>query len=402
MKIADVSEFYSEQGGGVRTYVLQKLAASARLGHETIIIAPGAEDREEIRPGGKIVWVKAPVLIVDPRYHIFVGMQRAVAVLDREQPDVVEGSSPWRGGWVAARWFKKVGPGNAVKALFMHADPVAVYPQTLLGGRIGRARVDALFGWFWAYLRRLNSHFDATVVAGEWLATRFESFGMRGLRAVPMGVDRHIFHAGLRDEKLRRAMLSSCGLDEKARVLISVGRHHPEKRLNTVMEAAARANTRDKPVGLYLVGDGITRQAVERKAAALNAAGAHIHVAGQIKDRAHLAGLMASADGVLHGSASETFGIAVAEALCCGTPIIVPDAGGAADFAHADVGEIYAAGNAQDGAKAVLRLLARDGENLRRAAIARADATIGNADVHFDKLFALYQKLVDEKARAAT
>ena len=41
MKVADVSEFYSEQGGGVRTYVLQKLAASARLGHETVIIAPG-------------------------------------------------------------------------------------------------------------------------------------------------------------------------------------------------------------------------------------------------------------------------------------------------------------------------------------------------------------------------
>jgi alpha-1,6-mannosyltransferase len=395
MKICDVSEFYSEQGGGVRTYVQQKLAASARLGHETIIIAPGPVDREEVRPGGKIVWVKAPVLIVDPRYHIFAGMSRALKVLDREQPDVVEGSSPWRGGWIAARW-----PGPAVKALFMHADPVAVYPQTLLGGLIGRARVDALFGWFWAYLRRLNRNFDVTVVSGEWLAKRFESFGMQHLRAVPMGVDRHIFYPTRRDENLKRTMLAACGLNENARVLISVGRHHPEKRLNTVMEAAALANTRDKPIGLYLVGDGITRQAVERKAAQLNSgSGAHIHVAGQIKDRDYLAGLMASADGVLHGSASETFGIAVAEALCCGAPIVVPDAGGAADFAHPDVGEVYAAGNAKEGSKAVLRLLARDQESLRRAAIERADKTIGNADAHFDKLLALYQSLIDEKAR---
>ena len=392
MKIADVSEFYSERGGGVCTYVQQKLAASARLGHETVIIAPGPADREEQRPGGKIVWVKAPVLIVDPRYHIFVGMKAALAVLDRERPDVVEGSSPWSGGWIAARW-----RGPAVKALFMHADPVAVYPQTLLGGLLGRARVDWMFGWFWSYLRRLNGHFDVTVVAGEWLATRFESFGMQGLRAVPMGVDRGIFHPGLRDEKLRRVMLSACGLDENARVLISVGRHHPEKRLNTLMEAAARAGTKDKPVGLYLVGDGITRRAVERKAAHLNSKGAHIHVAGQITDRSHLAGLMASADGLLHGSASETFGIAVAEALCCGTPIIVPDAGGAADFAHSDVGEIYSTGNADDAAKAISRLLARDQETLHRAAAARANAAIGDADAHFDRLFALYQDLVEQK-----
>ena len=397
MKIADVSEFYSEQGGGVRTYVLQKLAASARLGHQTIIIAPGPADREEIRPGGKIVWVKAPVLVVDPRYHIFVGLEGVLAVLDRERPDVVEGSSPWRGGWAAARW-----SGPAVKALFMHADPVAVYPQTLLGGLLGRARVDALFGWFWSYLRRLNSHFDVTVVAGEWLATRFKGFGMRNLRAVPMGVGREVFHDGLRDEKLRQFMLTACGLNENARVLISVGRHHPEKRLNLVMEAAAKASTRDKPVGLYLVGDGITRKAVERKATHLNAErGAHIHVAGQVTDRARLAGLMASADALLHGSASETFGIAVAEALCCGAPIIVPDAGGAADFAHPDVGEIYATGNADDGAKAILRLLARDQDNLHRAAIERAEATIGNADAHFDQLFSLYQMLVDQKVRRA-
>ncbi len=394
MKIADVSEFYSERGGGVRTYVQQKLAASARLGHETVIIAPGPVDREEPRPGGKIVWVKAPVLAVDPRYHIFVGMKAALAVLDRERPDVVEGSSPWRGGWIAARW-----RGPAVKALFMHADPVAVYPQTLLGGLLGRARVDALFSWFWAYLRRLNVHFDVTVVAGEWLATRFESFGLRGLRAVPMGVDRSLFHPARRDEELRRVMLAACGLDENARVLISIGRHHPEKRLNTVMGAVARANARDKPIGLYLVGDGITRRAVERQAAQLSLKGAHIHVAGQITDRSHLAGLMASADGLLHGSASETFGIAVAEALCCGAPIIVPDTGGAADFAHADVGEIYATGNADDAAKAVLRLLARDQETLHRAAAARADATIGNADAHFDRLFALYERLVAEKAK---
>lgn len=387
MKIADISEFYSERGGGVRTYVRQKLAASARLGHQTIIIAPGPEDREDPVPGGKIVWVKAPILPVDPRYHIFVGGARVRAVLEREQPDVVEGSSPWRGGWFAARC-----QGPAVKALFMHADPVAVYPQTLLGGILGRARVDALFGWFWAYLRRLNAHFDATIVAGEWLARRFSSFGMTGLHAIPMGVDRDVFQPQRRSLEARAEMLRACGLPEDARVLISVGRHHPEKRLDTVMDAIAHANAL-RPVGLFLVGDGITRKAVERKAARIP----HVHVAGQIQDRARLAAFMASADAMIHGSASETFGIAVAEALCCGTPIIVPDAGGAADFADPDAGEIYPAGDAFAAGRAVVRILARDNEALRRSA-EKASAKIGPADAHFDRLFAFYEKLVREKS----
>ena len=54
-----------------------------------------------------------------------------------------------------------------------------------------------------------------------------------------------------------------------------------------------------------------------------------------------------------------------------------------------------------DGAKAILRLLARDQDNLHRAAIERAEATIGNADAHFDQLFSLYQMLVDQKVRRA-
>ena len=108
MKIADISEFYSERGGGVRTYVQQKLAASARLGHETLIIAPGPETREDKVVGGRIIWVKAPVLAVDPRYHIFVGLEGVRAVLEREKPDIVEGSSPWRGGWAAAAAYSGV------------------------------------------------------------------------------------------------------------------------------------------------------------------------------------------------------------------------------------------------------------------------------------------------------
>ena len=41
----------------------------------------------------------------------------------------------------------------------------------------------------------------------------------------------------------------ACGLPDDGRLLIAVGRHHPEKRLDTVDDAVAHANTR-RPSGL--------------------------------------------------------------------------------------------------------------------------------------------------------
>jgi alpha-1,6-mannosyltransferase len=394
MKIADVSAFYSEQGGGVRTYVHQKLAASARLGHTTVIIAPGHADREDIHPGGKIVWVKAPVLPVDKRYHMFLSAAGVTRILDREQPDVVEGSTPWYAGWIAGHW-----RGPAVKSLVMHADPVAVYAHTLLGARLGFARVDRLFGWFWRYLRRLNAPFDCTVVAGEWLARRFTAFGLKGVTTIPFGIDRGFFHGGMRDPALRARMLAACGLPESAKLLLTVGRHHPEKRLPVLIAAVGKVNkSQPDSVGLYLVGDGLSRARIDRAAAAVP----HVHVAGQVPDRAEVARMMASADAVIHGSGCETFGLSVAEALCCGAPIIVPDTGGAFDFAGADYAEVYPLGDADGAAKAIVRLFARDRDSLARAALKGAELRIGTADAHFDQLFALYESLVRRRAQGRT
>ena len=129
MKIVDVCEFYSPTGGGVRRYINQKLALASKFGHELTIIAPGAYTRTEQAHGGTIAWIKSPHLPFDRNYRMFWNHQQVWRTLDRLAPDLVEGSSPWRGGWLAARW-----PGKAVKVFFMHADPVAVYPQTFLGG----------------------------------------------------------------------------------------------------------------------------------------------------------------------------------------------------------------------------------------------------------------------------
>jgi alpha-1,6-mannosyltransferase len=314
-------------------------------------------------------------------------------ILDAEQPDVVEGSSPWRGGWIAAGW-----QGPAAKMLFMHADPVAVYPQTLLAGAIAPSTIDRIFGWYWSYLRRLNASFDGCVVAGSWLAERFAGYGLRNLHIVPFGVDTSLFHPGLRDDALRTTMLEKCGLGRDAALLINIGRHHPEKRVGTVIDAVRRAQ-RVRSVGLYVVGDGLIHSRI-RAAAKL---ASNIHIAGWENDRKKLARMIASADALVHGSTAETFGFAVAEALSCGTPVIVPSAGGAGDLAGAAYAESYAPGDANSAAKSILDLLGRNRIDLSLAALEAGQRRVGNIENHFEKLFAVYaQAAVAKRTEYAT
>jgi alpha-1,6-mannosyltransferase len=275
----------------------------------------------------------------------------------------------------------------------MHADPVAVYPQTFLGGLLGPERVDRLFGFFWSYLNRLNSKYDAAIVTNPALAERFAGFGLENIQVAPFGVERKKFSPDFYDATARREMLATCGLDEDAALLIAVGRHHPEKRLRTLIQAVTRAQKQRK-IGLYIAGDGFLRASVERWAMG----SPHVYVAGQINDPEHLATVMASADALIHGSAAETFGLVLAEALCSGTPLIVPDAGASATFAGPGYAETYRTGDADDAAGAILRLLAGERAVQSRAALAAADAQVFNVEQHFEKLFEIYERIAAERS----
>jgi alpha-1,6-mannosyltransferase len=383
VKVLDVNEFYAERGGGVKTYTNEKLRQAAALGHQMIVVAPGPEDREEERLGGRIVWVKGPHMPLDPRYFVMYRERAIHEIIRSEQPDVIEGSSLWSAGWIAARY-----EGRGAKALIMHQDPVAVYPHTLLDRWFSPSAIDVAFYPYWEYVRRLASRFDATVVAGQWLADRLRTFGVRGAHAVPFGIDRSAFSPSLRDLELRRELLRRCGLPETARLCVSVSRHHPEKRLGFLFRALERLR-RISDVGLVVFGDGPMRSVVESQAARVSG----VHLAGFVDDRPWLARALASADAMLHGSAAETYGFVIAEALCSGTPVIAPNRGGAFEFLAPDYSEMYTPGDVGSCAAAIRRMFARDRAKLSRAATQAAASRVREPVEHFAALFSLYEEL---------
>ncbi len=389
MKLVDVAEFYTLTGGGVRTYIDQKMAIGASLGHDVVVIAPGSEYRVEQRPGGRVIWVPAQTLIADKNYRLFWNFSQIHAIIDAEQPDVVEASSPWTAAWIVAAW-----QGDAAKAHFLHSDPVAAYPYRWFAGLLEEGTIDRIFFWFWAQLRALDRRFDRMIVSGTWLQQRMMRYGIRRPAVAPLGVDVSAFDPALRDLALRRDMLARCGMPEDAMLFIGMGRHHPEKRWPSIMRATVPHGLA-RPIGLFLIGDGVARNDVERAAAKHT----HVHVAGRIDERGLIARMLASADGLIHGSGSETFGLAVAEALASGLPLVVPDTGGCVELGRPEYAEFYRSGDRKGARAAVIRFQARDWAAMSAAAAA-AGAKIGTAREHFVRLFQIYADLArDHRAR---
>jgi alpha-1,6-mannosyltransferase len=384
LRIVDVNEFYSPTGGGVRTYVDRKMAILAEQGHELIVVAPGRETRVEERPGGgRVHYLKSASMPFDANYGLFWEAKPIHALLDAIDPDVVENCSPWRPAWIVADW-----NGRAVKSFFMHNDNVEAYAMRWFERVAERGRIERAFAWYTRYMNRFLARFDTVIANGPALAERVAARGLRVDGAVPLGIERRYFSPSLRDEGVRADLLRQCGLPVEARLLIGIGRHHPEKRWRVVIEGVQRAG-RALPIGLVLLGQGMETRRLER----LAARGGHIRLLPPEYDRNRLATIMASADAVIHGSDAEPFGLVLYEALACGAPLIVPDAGGAAAAAGPAYAEAYRARDAAACAAAIGRLFARDQGALRAAALRAAGAVRSDVD-HAQALVAHYERVI--------
>lgn len=391
MKILDVAETYSPHGGGVRTYLHNKLARAAEAGHEAVIVAPGERDGVEDANGGRIVWLASPVLPLDKRYRLFTSKRALEEVIAAEDPDVLEVSAPQLSAYFLSDW-----RGRAKKSFVFHTDLVAVHLETAFGHRLGWERADRWFAPAWAPLRRLSRGFDVTVCAGHWLRERLEQRGLERVRAVPFGIEKDFFSPSRRDPAVRAALVKEAGAAEGAALVVVLGRLVPEKRSKMLVRAFVRA-ARQRPMALVVFGGGpaesALRELADRERDGLAAAGSGILVAGHTSDRERVAAGLATADALLHGSAAETYGIAVAEALCSGLPVVAPDRGGAGALVDGACGELYVAGDEAACARALLALLDRDRDELARGCAA-ARERIRHLDQHFDDLFALYAELV--------
>ncbi len=324
-----------------------------------------------------------PSLPYDATYHLLWRADKIRSLVARERPDVLGIHSPY----VAAAACTSVPRKDfGVRVFTWHSDFIDTYLRVMLERHVKPKLASVALEPLWAMVRAIAKRCDATFVAARWQAEKLASHGVPRVVQVPFGIEREAFTPAARSEARRRAVLG----DARASwpLLVGVGRFAVEKRWDVVLDAFCALRERREAV-LALIGDGPERAAMEARAKGRD----DVVFLGFERDRAKLAATLASADALVHGCPYETFGLSIAEALSCGLPAVVPDEGGAAEMVDDACGETYASLDAASCAEAVERVLARDRDALRRAAVAAA-SRVPDVTTQFARTFDAYANLL--------
>lgn len=205
----------------------------------------------------------------------------------------------------------------------------------------GRARATA------AQVLRAGREADGMLAVSREMRADMIALGMPGDRIEPSytGVD-----LAALSPTLRAGAKQALGI--AAPLVVSVGALIPRKGHAIVVDAVARLSN----VQLRIVGEGPERQRLEQQIARLGIED-RVHLLGSVP-HADIARILAAADVMALASASEGLANAWVEALACGTPIVIPDVGGAREVVTGpEVGRI-AARSAPAFAEAIAELIA--------------------------------------------
>jgi alpha-1,6-mannosyltransferase len=350
-----------------------KNQVACQLGHDSVVIAPGPRTERIVLPteaehsGSRaIVRLAGPSTPYDPTYHLLTAPRALRRAIEAERPDVLELHSPYLASFFGMRVPRDLA---RVRTFVWHADFIDTYLRPALEKRVSRTFTDRAVEPLWAWVHSISKSVDGTFVASRAQKAKLLDHGCERVILVPFGVDRQVFHTRIsRDETLRNELLEG----RREPLLVAVGRFAIEKRWDVLLEMAERAHA-EKPFTLWLFGDGPERPMLESAAARLP----FLRVGSFEKSRERLAAIYRAADAIVHACPYETFGLGLAEAVACGAPVVVPDAGGAFEQARDGSSFVYRALDAAAGARAITELLDEPARELRSNARDNADDVPG-------------------------
>jgi alpha-1,6-mannosyltransferase len=357
----DLTQSWSEVGGGVRTYLLHKRRHILEsTPHRHLMIIPGSQD-EVIQEGRAItVTVASPHVPGSPNYRLMLRNGAVRAALDQFRPDLIECQDAYNLPW-AALSHRKRAPETALVAAYMTDFPT-VYAERPFARFMGRPLASLCGRICYAYCGALYRRFDALYSLSEnGGTTKLRSLGIENVDVVPLGVEVGEFSRSKRDASFRQHL----GLADGQPLLIYVGRLDGEKRPDVVVDAF-----RKLPDGvgakLALLGEGPLKESI----AGLD--DPRIIMPGYVRSRPELARWLASADIYVSGMADETFGISIIEAQASGLPVIGVAAGAMIDRVTDATGRLGPVGDAEAMAHNILEIWAADREAMSERARAHA------------------------------
>jgi alpha-1,6-mannosyltransferase len=312
LKICDLTQFYSPVSGGVKRYLHEKIAfiQRHRPNDEHVLIVPGEKTESVVDGHSRIYTIHSPLISRSSRYRALLNLRAVGELLEREKPDIIESSDPYQVAW------KAISAGAALRRpviAYYHSHFAEIYERSVQR-YLGRAPAKPASRFLRSYVRNLYNRFQCTLVPSETLAQILTEWGVRNVRALPLGVDTTVFRP---DPDDRADTRKSLGIPAESELLLYVGRLSSDKNVRVLFDAFDLLEETPR-FHLLVVGDGPMRAnliSAQRK-------GASITWRQYVTDSPGLARLYRASDVFVHPGVHETFGLVALESQACGTPVL--------------------------------------------------------------------------------
>jgi alpha-1,6-mannosyltransferase len=373
----DITEYYGETSGGVRTYLREKSAyVGGREELRQIVVVPGA--RDAVTDAGRIrrYEIGVPYIPGQKPYRAMLAPGRVRGIIERERPDIIEIGSSHAVPWLVRGAAKRLGIPTI---WFYHGHIPRVIAPKLDGDAPHRRWAARAAG---RYVRAISRSVDRTLVASDAVRADLERFGVERAVRVPLGVDTDTYHPSRR---VRMAETRERFGVDAGPLAVYAGRLTTEKDLPTAILGWRRLG----PAGATLLIVGAGPQAERLR----SLAGPGVRILPFIHDREVLADLYAAADLYLAPGPAETFGLAAHEAMASGTPVLSVDVGAVAEqVRRSGVGALYRLGDPDSLAEGAARLF--ESPAMTRSAARRFVEAHHRWESAFDAIFAVYRDVL--------
>jgi alpha-1,6-mannosyltransferase len=378
--VLDITEFFGDTTGGVRTYLLEKAKYVQRHPElRQVMVVPGAEDEILEASGVRCYRLHGPHIPTQKPYRFMLATRSTTRIVAHERLDMIEVGSAWCAPWLVHLATR----GLRVPAVwFYHSNfPRIIAPRPHTAGW-ARLTASALA---WRYVRRLGGLVQATIAPTRAVVRELESAGVANVVHVPLGVDLDRFAPTrrARAEETRRRF----GLPEGP-LAIYVGRMAAEKDIDLLLggwlEVERRTGAR-----LVLVGAGPALRWLRRTPGGRRATWLPYQ-----RDRDLLADLYAAVDLYVAPGSAETFGLSAMEGMASGLPVLSVDRGGVAEAVSlSGAGRLYTSGDPRHLAACAIDLFDQDLPALGRRGRRYAEEHHG-WDAVLDRLFDVYRRVL--------
>lgn len=309
MKILLTSDTYENQINGVSCSVITLRDELRKKGHDVRVLTLSSNSESKMVKTDYLIGSFSVPFYPDARQTLKF-KDKIIDDIVKWHPDIIHIQTEFSIGHVSKKIAKLCNCPYINTSHTLYEDYTTyVIPSKKIGRVLARK-----------FVKKSYRDSDAIIAPTNKIKDLLESYGIeKPIHIIPTGIDLDRFKKKLSIVE-RSKIKSQLKLNNKSKILVSIGRVAKEKNLDEIIEFLPDLVEKDKNIVLLIGGDGPYKKNIEQKVKKLKIE-KYVRFLGMIPPQETYKYYQLG-DIFVCASTSETQGITYIEALACGTPLV--------------------------------------------------------------------------------